>query len=209
MKIRVLLGIEATLFREGLKSILKTDSTFEVVGESAEFAELCRMACHRQSDILLLDARLLEPNKQHGFAVQDVIHACPQLLVIQILHETPHQHQSPQSNAASISMSLSAEAMLLELRRYYAHWKHTRPDISEASHLHSGLTERELTILPLVAEGLCNKEIAARLHLSLQTVKNHISHLLAKLGFVDRTQLAVYALQIGVYGKHEEESREH
>lgn len=59
----------------------------------------------------------------------------------------------------------------------------------------TALTERELTIVELLADGLSNKEIAHRLGIGAQNVKNHISHLLEKLGFVDRTQLAVYAVE--------------
>lgn len=62
----------------------------------------------------------------------------------------------------------------------------------------SSLTERESAILVLIAQGLCNKEIAYRLGISTQTVKNHVSHLLEKLALADRTQLAVYALEQGV-----------
>jgi two-component system nitrate/nitrite response regulator NarL len=62
----------------------------------------------------------------------------------------------------------------------------------------SSLTERESAILVLIAQGLCNKEIAYRLGISTQTVKNHVSHLLEKLALADRTQLAVYTLEQGV-----------
>ncbi len=66
----------------------------------------------------------------------------------------------------------------------------------------SHLTERESAIVVLIAQGLCNKEIAHRLGISTQTVKNHVSHLLEKLALADRTQLAVYALEQG-FGRRE------
>jgi DNA-binding NarL/FixJ family response regulator len=74
---------------------------------------------------------------------------------------------------------------------------------TDESGLHEGvpknaITERERSILTLIAQGLCNKEIAHRLGISTQTVKNHVSHLLEKLALADRTQLAVYALEQGV-----------
>lgn len=74
---------------------------------------------------------------------------------------------------------------------------------ADESGLHEGvpksaITERERSILTLIAQGLCNKEIAHRLGISTQTVKNHVSHLLEKLALADRTQLAVYALEQGV-----------
>jgi DNA-binding NarL/FixJ family response regulator len=61
----------------------------------------------------------------------------------------------------------------------------------------ASLSERELQVVGLVAEGLSNKEISARLALSDKTVKNHISHILAKMGLTARTQVAVYAIRAG------------
>lgn len=61
----------------------------------------------------------------------------------------------------------------------------------------ASLSERELQVVRLVAEGLSNKEISSRLTLSDKTVKNHISHILAKMGLTARTQVAVYAIRAG------------
>lgn len=63
---------------------------------------------------------------------------------------------------------------------------------------HSTLSERELEVVRLVAEGLSNKEISGRLRLSDKTVKNHISHILAKMNLNARTQVAVYAIRAGL-----------
>jgi DNA-binding NarL/FixJ family response regulator len=62
----------------------------------------------------------------------------------------------------------------------------------------AALSERELEVVRLVAEGLSNKEISARLSLSDKTVKNHISHILAKMNLTARTQVAVYAIRAGL-----------
>ncbi|HLI96201.1 MAG TPA: response regulator transcription factor [Candidatus Baltobacteraceae bacterium] len=70
------------------------------------------------------------------------------------------------------------------------------PTPSERDALAS-LSERELQVVGLVAEGLSNKEISTRLALSDKTVKNHISHILAKMGLTARTQVAVYAIRAG------------
>ncbi|HZO89852.1 MAG TPA: response regulator transcription factor [Chthonomonadaceae bacterium] len=68
----------------------------------------------------------------------------------------------------------------------------------------AAITERERAVISLIAQGLCNKEIAHRLGISIQTVKNHVSHLLEKLALADRTQLAVYALEQGLGGVKDE-----
>lgn len=62
----------------------------------------------------------------------------------------------------------------------------------------ASLSERELEVVRLVAEGLSNKEISSRLSLSDKTVKNHISHILAKMNLTARTQVAVYAIRAGL-----------
>ena len=90
--------------------------------------------------------------------------------------------------------------------------KGTSPSVShdqQSRHLHvvtvpaersafSNLSDRELEVVRLVAEGLSNKEISGRLSLSDKTVKNHISHILAKMGLTARTQVAVYAIRAGL-----------
>ena len=75
------------------------------------------------------------------------------------------------------------------------------PDSGEVyfdGHRIDKLSERELEVVRLVAEGLSNKEISARLSLSDKTVKNHISHILAKMNLTARTQVAVYAIRAGL-----------
>jgi DNA-binding NarL/FixJ family response regulator len=71
------------------------------------------------------------------------------------------------------------------------------PDSMERQAL-AALSERELEVVRLVAEGLSNKEISSRLSLSDKTVKNHISHILAKMNLSARTQVAVYAIRAGL-----------
>jgi DNA-binding NarL/FixJ family response regulator len=82
-----------------------------------------------------------------------------------------------------------AEQWLLELYRRYG--------ISPEDTTFSPLTNREMEILEVIIEGLSNKEIALRLGISQQTVKNHVTNILAKLNCSDRTQAAIYALRHG------------
>lgn len=75
--------------------------------------------------------------------------------------------------------------------------RHLRP-LTGAADMRAALSERELQVVRLVAEGLSNRQISARLELSDKTVKNHISHILAKLNLSARTQVAVHALRTGL-----------
>ena len=76
--------------------------------------------------------------------------------------------------------------------------RHLTPVPGAASELRQLLSDRELQVVRLVAEGLSNKEISLRLELSDKTVKNHISHILAKMQLTARTQVAVHALRAGL-----------
>lgn len=67
------------------------------------------------------------------------------------------------------------------------------------------LTEREIDVLTLVAQGQSNKEIARRLTISEATVKSHVSSILAKLGMLSRTQAALYAVRSGLLPNHDED----
>ncbi len=75
--------------------------------------------------------------------------------------------------------------------------RHLRP-LSGARDMRAALSDRELQVVKLVAEGLSNKQISIRLKLSDKTVKNHISHILAKLNLSARTQVAIHALRAGL-----------
>ncbi len=75
--------------------------------------------------------------------------------------------------------------------------RHLRP-LPSATEMATLLSDRELQVVRLIAEGLANKEISRRLGLSDKTVKNHISHILAKLQLTARTQVAVHALRTGI-----------
>jgi len=75
--------------------------------------------------------------------------------------------------------------------------RHLRP-LAGARDMRAALSDRELQVVKLVAEGLSNKQISIRLKLSDKTVKNHISHILAKLNLSARTQVAVHALRTGL-----------
>jgi DNA-binding NarL/FixJ family response regulator len=75
--------------------------------------------------------------------------------------------------------------------------RHLRP-VTGSRDMRAALSERELQVVKLVAEGLSNKQISIRLKLSDKTVKNHISHILAKLNLSARTQVAIHALRSGL-----------
>jgi two-component system, NarL family, response regulator LiaR len=76
-----------------------------------------------------------------------------------------------------------------------------REENSEDQHLFSDLTERELEVLRLIANGMTNNQIATQLVISENTVKGHVSNILSKLHLADRTQVAVYAWQSGIVKK--------
>lgn len=195
-KIRLVIAEGRTLFRQGLTALLRECADFEVVGEAAS-AEETRLVCTR----LMPDLVLLSRGLAASSAAPDLLDAlrvcCP--CAVPILLEdgaaTPDAAmEAGREESAEGAPVLCADIDRQELYRALRAAVLPLPSSRPAPFPLNPVTEREQEIIALIAEGLCNKEIARRLSISTQTVKNHVSHLLEKLSVVDRTQLAVYAI---------------
>lgn len=204
-------------FREGVRSILSAEPDIRVVAESDNGQEAITVLKHLRPDVVIMDVNLPELN---GLLVTRAIKtAYPDINVIIL---TAYDDEEQIYHAVRIGASAYfakdvAPARLLEAVRavvkgYYViggrhmtaeeaqQWLlelYRRYGIGPEDTTFSPLTNREMEILELIVEGLSNKEIAMRLHISQQTVKNHITSILAKLDCADRTQAAIYALRHG------------
>jgi DNA-binding NarL/FixJ family response regulator len=196
-KIRLVIAEERTLYRQGVAALLRECADFEVVGEAAN-AEEVRLVCTRtQPDIVLMSRRLAFSYELPG--LPDMLRVCCPDAALIILEDSavkpgtePEARQARHANGALLLRAdIDCHELVRAVRTVVLPSSLVRPP---ASPPHS-ITEREKEVIVLIAQGLCNKEIAHRLSISTQTVKNHVSHLLEKLAFADRTQLAVYALE--------------
>jgi NarL family two-component system response regulator LiaR len=206
MSIRILIADDHSVVRQGLKMFLGLDPELEVVGEAANGEEAVRKAGELHPDVVLMD--LLMPKMDGVTATATIRRAQPDTEVIALtsvledatvvsavragaigylLKDTQADELCGAIHAAAagqVRLAPQAAARLMNEVR-----TPENPDM---------LTEREIEVLRLLAQGQANKEIARSLHIAEKTVKTHVSNILAKLGLQSRTQAALYALRVGI-----------
>lgn len=205
MPIRVLIADDDALIREGLKIILQSDDRFEVaecVENGRKAVEYC---CAHQVDVALLDVRM--PVMDGLTAAREISSkTSTRALILTTFDDDDFIINAVRYGARGYLLKSSPPARIMDAIRMVYDGGTVMQDVAMdiiKSELSSGrkcgipdgiLTEREMEIAELVAKGLSNKDIAARLFMSEGTVKNYISAILAKTGLEHRTQLAVYYL---------------
>lgn len=208
------------VFRQGLRDVLETDSRMKVVGEAADGEVAIEMAYEINPEVILMDINLPTIN---GLQVTRKIKSqLPDVKVIMITgYDDVEQvfHAIRAGASAYCPKDITPEALINIINavregNYYVEektmsyddlmkWVEQRigrfsgPLISDSEDLFVPLSPREMEILEHVTRGLSNKEIAYKLGISHQTVKNHMTAILRKLRVDDRTQAAVYALRHG------------
>ena len=217
MSVRVLLVDDQQLVRTGFRMILADEEGIEVVGEAANGQEAIEAAGALAPDVIIMDVRMpvmdgVEATRR--LAASDAADG-PKVLVLTTFDADEHVVEALRAGASgfllkdvdpvdfvrAIRIVASGEALIAPsvTRRLLERFaKLAVPaDETHADRLRE-LTEREREVLKLVAQGLANREIAARLSLAEPTVKAHVSHLLLKLDLRDRAQLVVLAYELGV-----------
>ncbi len=210
--IRVFLLDDHEVVRRGLADLLQAEGDIEVVGESASAPEAARRIPALRPDVAILDARLPDGN---GIDVcRDVRAVDPSIkgLILTSYEDDEALFAAIMAGAAGYVLKqirgtdlvdavrrVAAGQSLLDPAVTQRVLERIRSGVEEPRELKS-LTEQERRILEYVAEGLTNREIAAKMFLAEKTVKNYVSSLLAKLGLERRTQAAVLATRL--LGEH-------
>ncbi|MBB6345303.1 response regulator [Nonomuraea muscovyensis] len=213
--IRVLLADDQTLVRAGFRSILSDEDDIEVVAEAANGEQAVARARELRPDVVLMDIRMPELD---GLEATRRIVADPRLDGVRVIILTTfdlddYVYGALRSGAGGFLVKDTEPAELIHAVRVVARGDAliapsiTRRLIAEFAgrvkrpepgpELNS-LTEREREVMALVASGLSNDEIAARLVLSPATAKTHVSRIMTKLGARDRAQLVVFAYEAGM-----------
>lgn len=217
MSIRILIVDDQALFREGLRTLLSVQSDFEVVGEAASGEEALLLAARLQPTVVLMDLRM--PGLD-GVAATRRLHATrPNCRVIvlttfdddeyvfealragalgYLLKDAPSEKLVEAIRAAARGESFLQPSVAAKVVAEFARLAEAAPAHRSAESLVEPLSERELEVLHLVANGATNKEIAAALVIAEGTVKNHLTNILAKLQVSDRTQAALKARDLGL-----------
>lgn len=211
--IRTVLADDHTLFRKGVRTILEQMDAVDVVGEAASGEEVVALARDVIPDVILMDIKM--PGMTGIEATRCILKENPHIGIILVTMFDDAESVFSGMRAGARGYVLK-EAEPRELRRAIdaAHAGEVLlcPIIAERVLTHFGgspsgdhpdvpyesLTERELEVLQLAAEGLSNKQIASRLVISEKTVKNHIGNIFSKLRVNDRTQAILFALRSGL-----------
>src|SRR6516225_6255113 len=212
--IGVLIVDDQDLVREGLRMLLEAEPDLSVTGEAGSGIQALAQARRLDPDVILMDVRMPEMNGieattrlvQGGsrarilmlttFNLDEyVYHALKAGASGFLLKDTNREQLTSAVRAASARETLLAPAIPRRLIEDFCRGPAPGAAAGTAA---ARLTERELGVVRLVAQGMSNTEIAARLYLSEATVKSHIARILAKLGLRDRVQVAVFAYENGI-----------
>ncbi|EES71081.1 response regulator protein VraR [Paenibacillus sp. oral taxon 786 str. D14] len=214
-KIKVMIVDDHDMVRMGLKTYLMQDPGFEVIaeaGDGREAVELLERGLREgQPDIILMD--LMMPGMNGAEATKEVRSRFPDMKIVILTSflEDDLVVQAVEAGAVSyVLKTVSAEELIYALQGAYRGMPVMTGEVAQALTRglrqrtvqgdDSGMTEREKEVLLLIAEGKSNKDIAEELHISIKTVKTHVSNLLMKCELEDRTQLAIYAHRQGWVG---------
>jgi DNA-binding NarL/FixJ family response regulator len=207
---RVLIADDHPLFRDGLRGLLESVG-IEVVGEAATGEEAVERAEALQPDVVLMDLSM--PGTNGIEATRRIVEAMPRanVLVVTMYEDDESVFAALRAGARGYLLKGADQEETLRAIRAVAHGEAIfGPGVAERliryfaaprpepSRLFPELTEREVEILRLIAQGRTNPEIAEGLVLSLKTVRNHVSNICGKLQVADRTQAVLRAREAGL-----------
>lgn len=217
MSIRVLIVDDQALVRGGFRVLLQAAGGIEVVGEAENGEQAIGLAAELAPDVILMDIRMPELDGLEAtrrILGDDIDTRAPRVLILTTFDADEYVYEAlrvgasgfllkdtdPDKLAEAVRVVAAGDALLSpsvtrRLIREFA----SRPEVRNAHpEALSALTERELEILTLVAQGLSNTEIADQLFISPATSKTHVSRVMMKLHARDRAQLVVLAYESGL-----------
>jgi NarL family two-component system response regulator LiaR len=203
-KIRVLIADDHDMVRKGLIVLLENFDEFEVVGEAQDGEDAINKCRRYTPDVVLMDIKM--PRMDGISATEKLMEVLPDTKVIMLtsFKQDDDVEGALQAGAISYLMkNVSVNELANAVRMAYNDQPTLAPEAAQVLIQAStrppqpghDLTERELEVLALMAEGLNNREIGERLYISGSTVKNHVSSILAKLGTGTRTKAVAIAIE--------------
>lgn len=214
--IRVLIADDHPIVRDGLRTLINTEPGMELVGEAVNGEEAVQKAIAQRPDVILMD--LVMPVKDGLEAISEIKSIEPNIAILVLTSFSEEDKVFPAIRAGALGYLLkdsSPQQLLQAIYDVHRGEASLHPSIalqlireinqpSDLSPAEDPLTERELDVLKLVAQGMTNQEIADRLYRSEWTVRTHVRNILSKLHLANRTQAALYALREGLAELDEE-----
>ncbi len=218
--IRIVIADDHPIVRDGLKKLLSLEDDFEVVGEASDGREVLDRLQELDPDVLLLDLRM--PNLD-GLAALQVLQQSNNRTKVIVLTASEDKNEFVQAmklGCSGIVLKQTAPDLIVKsirkvhsgeiwldshttaavMRQFAAPGDAGGPSVAGSkSRERSPLSQREREIVQLVAQGFKNKEMAEKMFISEQTVKNHLHNIFDKLGVSDRLELALYAIHKGLH----------
>lgn len=209
--VRILLVDDHAVLRDGVRMVLESQPGFQVVGTTENGQAAVRLVKDLKPDIAVLDIAMPEVNGLE--ATRAIRQCCPDTrVVILSMHEgEEYLREALRAGAAGYVLKRAAAKELVGAIQTVCHGESyldpalTRTLISDyvrqverSDETPDALTERELEVLKLVAEGFTNRQIAFKLNISIKTVQTHRANLMDKLNLHDRTELVRYAIRRGL-----------
>ena len=214
-RIKVLIADDHRIVREGLMAILKTKENIEVVGEAQDGQEAIEKVRTLEPDVILMDVSM--PRMGGVEATRQIKREFPHIGIIALTMYDEQQYifDLVRAGATGYLLKDTESSQIVEaIRAIYRGESLIHPSVAskilaefsllaqkkgkKPSWEDHDLTEREVTVLRLVADGKTNKEIANNLNLSEKTVKNHVRNIFHKLQVYDRTQAAILGIRKGI-----------
>jgi len=212
--ISVLIADDQDLIREGLRMLLEAEPGITVAGEAGTGSEAITAARKLDPDVVLMDVRMPGMDGIEAAAHLARVGSRAKILMLTTFDLDEYVYRAMRAGASGFLLKdASRDQLATAVRTVSAGEALLAPSITRrliedfcrrpapdgvAAEAARQLTERELEVVKLIAKGLSNAEIAARLYLSEATVKSHVARVLAKLGLRDRVQIVVLAYETGI-----------
>lgn len=206
MMIKVLFVDDHEMVRIGVSAYLSAQSDIEVIGEADNGLKAVELAMELRPDVILMD--LVMPEMDGIEATKRIIEKWPEAKIIIVTSFLDDEKVYPALEAGATSYMLKtskASEIARAVRSTFQGQSVLEPEVTgkmmeklrrpKITQLHDQLTNREMEILLLMAQGKTNQEIADELYIALKTAKVHVSNILSKLAVQDRTQAVIYAFK--------------
>lgn len=207
-RVRIAIADDHQIFRDGLRRLLESEQGFEVVAEGADGLDALRLAREVRPDILLLDVAMPRMGGLDTLAAPEI--QATRVILLTAAIEPTELLRAVQLGARGVVLKESATRQLIDgihrvMEGKFLIGSEVADDLAQAVRQVSeqkerpfALTAREMEIVEAITSGDSNRDIAARLNISLQTVKHHLTSVFDKTGTSTRLELALFAIRQGL-----------